>query len=106
LIFGNPILERRSVLERVLKPRAGIQLGSYVEDEGTALFNLTKEKGMEGIIAKRKDGIYRPGRFNRFHSEGEIRRNGLMRVVVVCRFYGDQEPIGALGHNKISRGYF
>jgi len=51
-----------SVLERVLKPRAGIQLGSYVEDEGKALFNLTKEKGMEGIITKRKDSIYRPGR--------------------------------------------
>ena len=61
-LTGNPILERRSVLERVLKPRAGIQLGSYVEDEGKALFNLTKEKGMEGIIAKRKDSIYRPGK--------------------------------------------
>jgi bifunctional non-homologous end joining protein LigD len=49
------------VLERVVKPRAGIQLGSYVEDEGKALFNLTKEKGMEGIIAKRKDS-YLPAR--------------------------------------------
>jgi bifunctional non-homologous end joining protein LigD len=61
-LTGNPILERRSVLERILKPRAGIQLGSYVEDEGKALFDLTKEKGMEGIIAKRKDSIYRPGK--------------------------------------------
>jgi bifunctional non-homologous end joining protein LigD len=61
-LTGKPILERRSVLERVLKPRAGIRLGSYVEDEGKALFNLTKEKGMEGIIAKRKDSIYRPGK--------------------------------------------
>src|SRR5260221_11837135 len=50
------------VLKRVVKPRAAIQLGSYVEDEGKALFNLTKEKGMEGIIAKRKDSIYRPGK--------------------------------------------
>src|SRR5246500_4664304 len=43
-LTGNSILERRSLLERVLKPRAGIQLGSYVEDEGQTLFNLTKEK--------------------------------------------------------------
>src|SRR6201988_2882208 len=56
------ILERKSVLERILKPKAGIQLGSYVEAEGKALFNLTKQKGMEGIIAKRKDSIYRPGK--------------------------------------------
>jgi bifunctional non-homologous end joining protein LigD len=61
-LTGNSVLERRSVLERLVKPRAGIQLGSYVEDEGKTLFNLTKEKGMEGIIAKRKDSIYRPGK--------------------------------------------
>ena len=50
------------MLEKILKPKAGIQLGSYVENEGKALFHLTKEKGMEGIIAKRKDSIYRPGK--------------------------------------------
>jgi len=50
------------VLERVVKPRSGIQIGSYVEAEGKALLQLTKEKGMEGIIAKRKDSIYRPGK--------------------------------------------
>jgi bifunctional non-homologous end joining protein LigD len=58
----KPLLERKAILERILKPKAGIQLGSYVEDEGKALFNLTKEKGMEGIIAKRKDSLYRPGK--------------------------------------------
>ena len=58
----KPIVERRKVLERILKPAAGIQLGSYVEAEGKALFELTKEKGMEGIIAKRKDSLYRPGK--------------------------------------------
>jgi bifunctional non-homologous end joining protein LigD len=50
------------LLERIIKPVAGIQLGSYVEGEGKALFNLTKDKGMEGIVAKRKDSIYRPGK--------------------------------------------
>jgi bifunctional non-homologous end joining protein LigD len=58
----KPVLERRKVLERALKPAAGIQLGSYVEAEEKALFKLTKEKGMEGIIAKHKDSIYRPGK--------------------------------------------
>src|ERR1700756_1351472 len=32
------------------------------EDEGKALFELTKVKGMEGISAKRKDSVYRPGK--------------------------------------------
>src|ERR1700747_3365292 len=41
-LTGKPFLERRAVLEQILKPKAGIQLGSYMENEGTALFNLTK----------------------------------------------------------------
>ena len=61
-ITGKTFMERRSVLERTLKPGSGIHLGSYVEGDGKALFELTKEKGREGIIAKRKDSIYRPGK--------------------------------------------
>ena len=53
-LMQKSVLERRKVLERILKPAAGIQLGSYVDAEGKALFELTKEKGMEGIIAKHK----------------------------------------------------
>jgi hypothetical protein len=40
------------VLKRILKPAPGIQLGSYVKAEGKALFNLTKEKGMEGMLER------------------------------------------------------
>jgi bifunctional non-homologous end joining protein LigD len=37
------------------------KVGTYIEGEGRALFDLIKQKGMEGIIAKRKASIYRPG---------------------------------------------
>ena len=58
----KPILERRALLQTVLKPIPGIQIGTYVEEHGKALFQVTKEKGMEGIVAKRKDSVYHPGR--------------------------------------------
>jgi len=51
-ITGQTILERRALLERILKPVPGVQLGTYVQNEGKALFQLVKEKGMEGVIAK------------------------------------------------------
>lgn len=60
--MGKTILERRKRLETMLKPIAGIQVGTCVDGEGKALFDLTKQKGMEGIIAKRKNGIYAPGK--------------------------------------------
>jgi bifunctional non-homologous end joining protein LigD len=61
-ITAKPTMDRRPVLELIIKPTAGIQVGTYVEGEGRALFDLTKEKGMEGIIAKRKESIYQPGK--------------------------------------------
>ena len=60
-VTGNPTTERRQILERIIKPTAGIHVGTYIEGEGRALFGLTKQKGMEGIIAKRKNNVYRPG---------------------------------------------
>jgi bifunctional non-homologous end joining protein LigD len=45
--YPEPLMERRRVLERTIKSTAGIQVGTYVEGEGRALFNLTKQKGME-----------------------------------------------------------
>jgi bifunctional non-homologous end joining protein LigD len=53
-VTSKTLMERRAVLETIVKPAAGIQLGNYVEGEGKALFDLTKSKGMEGIVAKRK----------------------------------------------------
>jgi bifunctional non-homologous end joining protein LigD len=61
-ITGKSLMERRAVLESIIKPADGIQHGNYVEGEGKALFDLTKAKGMEGIVAKRKDSVYRPGK--------------------------------------------
>jgi bifunctional non-homologous end joining protein LigD len=61
-VTSKTLMERRAVLERIIKQAAGIQFGNYVEGEGKALFDLTKTKGMEGIVAKRKDSVYRPGK--------------------------------------------
>jgi bifunctional non-homologous end joining protein LigD len=60
-LTGRPIMDRRRVLEQIIKPTTGVQLGTYLEGEGRALFDIIRQKGMEGIIAKRKASICRPG---------------------------------------------
>ena len=40
--FGKTLMERRAVLETIIKPAAGIQLGNYVEDEAKALLHERK----------------------------------------------------------------
>jgi bifunctional non-homologous end joining protein LigD len=43
-LTGKTIMDRRIVPERVLKPAAGVQLGTYVEADGKALFQSYKRK--------------------------------------------------------------
>jgi bifunctional non-homologous end joining protein LigD len=61
-ITGNTVVQRRERLQEIITQISGIQVGGYVENRGKALFLLAKEKGLEGIIAKRKTSIYRPGK--------------------------------------------
>jgi bifunctional non-homologous end joining protein LigD len=56
------VVQRRKRLEEIITPVSGIQVGGYVANYGKDLFHLAKEKGLEGIIAKRKTSIYRPGK--------------------------------------------
>jgi bifunctional non-homologous end joining protein LigD len=61
-LTSKTVLQRREHLEQIITPVAGIQVGGYVEARGKDLFQLAKEKGLEGIIAKRKASVYRPGK--------------------------------------------
>src|ERR1700730_11224297 len=61
-ITGKTVLQRREDLEQIINPVPGIQVGGYVENRGIDLYRLAKEKGLEGIIAKRKTSTYRPAK--------------------------------------------
>lgn len=65
-LYGVPLLdrtfdERRATLERLdTAAVAGLALSPTYTD-GPALFAATAQRGMEGVIAKRRDSLYRPG---------------------------------------------
>ena len=65
-VTGKPILDRHAVLESILKPVTGIQLGSYIETEGIALFNRRlvrcyrdSEQIYHRLIAIKPDKFYK-----------------------------------------------
>src|SRR3984893_12339257 len=60
-LTGKSVIRRRERLQEIITPVAGIQVGGYLEKRGVELFQLAKEKGLEGIIAKRKGSTYQPG---------------------------------------------
>jgi bifunctional non-homologous end joining protein LigD len=64
-LLDRPLTERREQLERALDRRnRAVQLSEAFED-GEALFEAAKEQGFEGIISKRADSRYFPGKRSR-----------------------------------------
>jgi bifunctional non-homologous end joining protein LigD len=95
-VTGKTVVQRRKLLEKIITPVSGIQVGGYVANHGKDLFHLAKEKGLEGIIAKRKTSIYRPGR----RSPDWLKiKSRPQQEFVVCGFTegkGSRKHLGAL----------
>ena len=56
-----PYLDRRRLLDQLVEPGDNWTVPSYRVGDGAALVAATAEQGLEGVIAKRVDSIYRPG---------------------------------------------
>jgi bifunctional non-homologous end joining protein LigD len=77
-VVDLPLVERRKLLEGLLDRRNKIVRLSEMFDEGEALLDAAKQQQLEGIMAKRLDSKYLPGRRTRdwlkikTHSEQEF----------------------------------
>ena len=60
-----PYEERRSALERLELEGEAWRTPTYHRGDGAALMELTRERGLEGIVAKRLDSRYLPGKRSR-----------------------------------------
>ncbi|MFA5572741.1 MAG: non-homologous end-joining DNA ligase [Candidatus Bathyarchaeia archaeon] len=60
-IVDVPLIERKAILKDSLREGANVLLCDYIEGKGEAYFKLVLEKGLEGVVAKRKDSCYEEG---------------------------------------------
>lgn len=61
-LIQEPLMKRKKVLANVVKESPLLTISRYIEERGIALFEVTKSKGLEGIVAKRKDSKYHCGK--------------------------------------------
>jgi bifunctional non-homologous end joining protein LigD len=54
----SPLVERKQLLNKRLHPSANIRFSDHQLEKGRELFELAKENGLEGIVAKRIDSRY------------------------------------------------
>jgi bifunctional non-homologous end joining protein LigD len=55
------LMERKAALKNSLKEGTNVLLCDYIEEKGEAYFKLALEKGLEGVVAKKKDSQYEEG---------------------------------------------
>jgi bifunctional non-homologous end joining protein LigD len=56
-----PLLERKAILKKELKESAHVKYSDHIIGQGKKFFEAAKKKELEGIIAKKGDGIYSIG---------------------------------------------
>jgi bifunctional non-homologous end joining protein LigD len=60
-LMDIPLMQRKEILKTALKEGEHVLLEDYVEEKGEAYYQATLQKGLEGIIAKKKGSLYEPG---------------------------------------------
>ncbi len=61
-LTDKPLIERKSLLQAKVSEGNGLSISRYIEEQGIVFFNLAKEQDLEGIVAKKKDGLYHIGK--------------------------------------------
>ena len=62
LLTHLPLLERKALLERTVEESEELAISRYLESGGRGLFAAAKERKLEGIVAKRRESLYHPGK--------------------------------------------
>jgi bifunctional non-homologous end joining protein LigD len=60
-----PLLRRKELLKKILPSSPRIKFSDHVVKEGVLFYNVVKEKGLEGIIAKHSQSAYESGKRSR-----------------------------------------
>jgi DNA ligase D-like protein (predicted ligase) len=60
-IINESLMKRKEWLKDCIRPETAYRMSEHVED-GTSLFNAAKDHALEGIMAKKRDSKYLPGK--------------------------------------------
>jgi bifunctional non-homologous end joining protein LigD len=86
-----PLEERKKKLASLLVTGGSVRYSDHYEKQGKALFEMARAKGLEGILAKKRDSIYQ-----------ERRTNEWLKIKIThrleCAIGGYTEPEGSRAH--------
>ncbi len=83
------LLERKELLQKIIPQNEVIKYSDHIIENGKSFFQVTKEKNLEGIMAKKIDSQYFPGK--RTTDWLKIKHHATLEAVIV----GYTQPAGA-----------
>ena len=92
---GAPYLARHRYLAQCLLPSAHLQL-VHNSDNAPELYRAAMLSGFEGIVAKRIDGTYQPGKRTRAWLKIKAEQSAELVIGGYTRGKGARDPLGAL----------
>lgn len=92
-VMNFPLVQRKSLLNEVLEDNEFVLKIDWVDTHGVALFDAIKDHGLEGIVAKKKNSRYVPGR----RSSAWIKTKAFQSVVVNVFGYAKKDGAVLVG---------
>jgi bifunctional non-homologous end joining protein LigD len=95
-LMNEPLLKRKEWLKDAIRIESPYRVSEIVED-GNSLFVAAQEHGLEGIMAKRRDSKYLPGKRSDCWYKIKVRKTGDVVIVGYTKGKGDRgNTFGAL----------
>ena len=61
-LYDVPLIDRKTRLQKLIGENDVIKYSDHVVEQGDSLFEAAKQKDLEGIMAKKADSLYYPGK--------------------------------------------
>jgi bifunctional non-homologous end joining protein LigD len=95
-LLDVPLEDRKRLLRRVLRPHPVVRYASHVEEHGETFVQVAAERGLEGVVAKRRASAYQPGRRGRDWLKVKLRREQEVVVIGWLPGQGTHKDLGSL----------
>jgi bifunctional non-homologous end joining protein LigD len=95
-VVAEPWSLRRELLADLIVPASPLVSLSQVYEDGEALLDAARRRGLEGIMAKRTGSTYKPGRRSDDWRKIKLRNETVLRIAGYTSGKGSRSRLGAL----------
>ena len=87
-LTDKPLVERKAILQEKVSEGNGLSISRYIEEKGIAFFELAKAQDLEGIVAKKRDGLYHIGKRTSDWVKIKVMQD---EDLLICGFQSDED---------------